>query len=256
MNKLFKNIALVAFGFGMTATFTACHNSDGSSEDATVTTDMSSTVSTVSDVKTLVLTFTQAPASVTFAGQTGTIKDNGDGTWEVVFENITATSGNLAVNFGTGFETYNKTISFGKADALQIEVPAIRKATQTMNMGTATPDINGNFVVSNDADNQNDKQFGADNSEAAAAQVTATIAVPASTTKQDGSAINEDFSIVVFTPANEEAASESSLKENQTVSEEVLGIKCEPSGVTFNNPVKVDVTIPQGSGYDINLKHI
>ena len=254
MNKLFRNVALVAFGFGMAATFTACHN--GEDTAPTIISNMSSTVSKTSDIKTLVLTFAQKPNSVTFAGKTGNIVDKSDGTYEVVFEDIETTSGVLNVDFGTSFETYSQTINFGKADALEVVVPAIRKATQTMNMATATADASGNFVVTNDTENQNDKQFGADNSNASEAQIAAEIVVPATTTKQDGSAVNEDFSIVVFTPEQTtNTTNEDALVEGKSVNEKVLGIKCEPDGVKFNAPVTVNVTIPEASGYNLSLKH-
>lgn len=254
MNKLFRNVALVAFGFGMAATFTACHN--GEDTAPTIISNMSSTVSKTSDIKTLVLTFAQKPNSVTFAGKTGNIVDKGDGTYEVIFEDIETTSGVLNVDFGTSFETYSQTINFGKADALEVVVPAIRKATQTMNMATATADASGNFVVTNDTENQNDKQFGADNSNASEAQIAAEIVVPATTTKQDGSAVNEDFSIVVFTPEQTtNTTNEDALVEGKSVNEKVLGIKCEPDGVKFNAPVTVNVTIPEASGYNLSLKH-
>lgn len=231
MKKFFRNTAVLAFGFGMAMTFTACHSGDSAEEpQAPAAKDASNTV--VSN--RMLLVQTNVAATVKYNNANPSAKSGTLYTF-----NGAAQSGSLTVS-ATGYKSQTVSVAFGENTAKLVNVQLVKAATN----GQAK--VAGQSVsVSNEDQNQRDNAIdGTD--------VVATIDVPEDVTV-DADHANDKFSIVVFTPASGDA--QDVEKKGDQIAEAVLAVDCEPDGAKFDKPVTVTVNIPGSSKLDLRLKH-
>lgn len=231
MKKFFRNTAVLAFGFGMAMTFTACHSGDSSEEPQTPTAeDVSNTVVT----SRVLYVQTNVAATVKFNNANPSSKSGNLYT----FSNVNQ-AGSLVVS-ATGYKPQTVNVAFGEDNAKFVDVQLVKAPTNGQAKAVGTP-----VSVTNEAQNQQDNAVdGTD--------VVATIDVPADVTV-DAEHANDKFSIVVFTPASGDA--QDVEKKGDQIAEAVLAVDCEPDGAKFDKPVTVTVNLPGSSKLDLRLKH-
>jgi hypothetical protein len=211
MNKLFNKVAILAFGFGVAMSFTACHSGEGESESSEVI--KTGTASYDLIVKTNV------SATVTFDGKSANTTQAGN---VYIFTDVN-TNGTLVVSKAGYKGGYNGKVSFGQTTAKYVAVdlyadPLTDGDTPTAAQnGSATSDITLTNGSTNQSVNDN---------------TVVTLNVPKEAADPT-SGSDDDFSIYLFTPTNTEDTEDALANVNDQQELPVLGIACTPDGADW-----------------------
>ena len=223
MKKFFRNAAILAFGFGVAMTFTACHS--GSDDNGAAQPQPATDVV----VENTLYVDVAGASSVKYNGATQTNKSGN----VYRFDNVAAT-GTLEVK-GAGMVDQNIQVTFGNETEKYIAIVLYAAA---QNAQTHTQNTSGTVTVVNAEGDETVESTDVDNK--------TTMTVP-------DDAPSGDYSIVFYTPATADAPTLENT--NDTADEPVLGIDCEPSGTTFTTPVAVTTTVPEISNLNVVLKN-
>lgn len=212
MKNLIKTLAL---GAVVIASFTACHTRDG---ETIVPIDNVVRTST----RVLVIN-TNVSASISFGGQTI------NGTTATF--NTNANTGKVYIT-ATGKKAVTLDIDFDGGEYLAYDIDLVSVAPA---VAAAAAEAPGAAPVSNGDVNAADNDG-----------VTADFSVAGNT----NTGTTGDYSITVFTPTEVETDIEE-VQKNEQVEEPVLALDCRPDGAVFENPITVNVNIPQSNGFDL-----
>lgn len=212
MKNLIKSLALGAI---VAASFTACHT--GESEPSVVVDNVVRT-----STRMLVIN-TNVAASINFGGQT----ING----QTATFNTNANTGTVNIT-AAGKKAVTFDIDFNGGEYLEYDIELVSEAPA---VPAATAEAVGADPVSNGEENAEDN-----------GGVTAEYSVAGNT----NTGVTGDYSITVFTPAEVETDIEE-VQKNEKIEEAVLALDCRPDGAVFENPITVNVNIPESEGYDL-----
>ena len=212
MKNLIKTLAL---GAVVIASFTACHTREGEA-----TTQVDNVVRT--STRVLVIN-TNVSASISFGGQTF------NGT-KATF-NTNANTGKVNIT-ATGKKAVALDIDFNGGEYLAYDITLVSEAPA---VAAATAEAPGAAPVSNGDANAADNDG-----------VTADFSVAGNS----NTGTTGDYSITVFTPTEVETDIEE-VKKNEQIEEPVLALDCRPDGAVFENPITVNVNIPESEGFNL-----
>jgi hypothetical protein len=212
MKNLIKTLAL---GAVVIASFTACHTREGET-----TTQIDNVVRT--STRVLVIN-TNVSASISFGGQTI------NGTTATF--NTNANTGKVNIT-ATGKKAVTLDIDFNGGEYLAYDITLVSEAPA---VAAATAEAEGAAPVSNGDANAADNDG-----------VTADFSVAGNS----NTGTTGDYSITVFTPTEVETDIEE-VKKNEQIEEPVLALDCRPDGAVFENPITVNVNIPESDGFDL-----
>jgi len=269
MKKFLKSAAILMFGFGVAATFTACHSGSSESTPETPTEQIveedaledDATVTT----KTVIIR-TIPGATVTYGTQVVVADENGIATLNAP-KDATSIVVNIAKN---GYTTQNNvTIDLDAngiaKSSVTLRPTADNSATKQETTAVETTNNEGQTVAQGGEDGQgvvvtNDETNQNDNATAAGEQAEASFTIPTGTVidKSDVADQNQAYSItVVDTETEAQVGSEDvdalTAKKNENVQANPLALSCTPDGIKFATPITIKVKVPGAAGYELDL---
>ena len=219
MKKNVLKLASFAAGLCVAMTLTSCHNGEDYQEQTTVVNNVVQLES-----RTLIVR-TNVAATVKVGSETKTSTPNTD----LEFANPAA-AGTIQIS-ATGRQAKSIKYNFKDGAMLYYDV-MLESAGQVFSQTDV--ETNGATVTNGD-DNKNDNDG-----------VEASFSLGSET--NDGT--TGDYSITVFTPTEVETDIEE-VKKNEQIEEPVLALDCRPDGAVFENPITVNVNIPESDGFDL-----
>lgn len=243
MKKFFTKAAILAFGFGVAMSLTACHSGEGESYDGTPQEEGATSAVTV---KKLTVNVVNAKGEAVRGNIAYGLQAKANAT-TATFQGEDLPNAKLTVTAAqSGYEDATPIdVKFDETNPVKEITVTLPKKSANQYAQTPGTVLNG----TNDTENQTDNAINGQNT-------VVNLEIPANTgANGDGNVgVAGDYSIVVFQPAQGESE-DIKADQSEPVEEDVLGIKCNPDGAQFGteNPAKVTVNLPGSSELDVKL---